>query len=214
MADTLRIVEYPDPILRMVCKPYEPKNGDYSESIEFFEDMKKTMDTDGGVGLAAPQVGYPYRMLVMKSDGEYYCMINPVITYPQRNFEKVTTKEGCLSIPGKFVDVQRYQAVGYQYTDINGQVTLGTFQDEKAVIFQHEMDHLNGILITDYEDEEFGMIFRDEVALSETGQSNEDLVRTIKGLDILNKMFRGNPSKSQIEQCREHNLAFLAGEKT
>lgn len=128
---TLKIIKTPDPILRQKCA----ENFIISDGLigEMFELMRKS----NGVGLAAPQVGFAYRLFVV-SWGEVF--INPVIT--KRAGHKTYELEGCLSVPGFMVRVQRHQSIV-----VNGK---HAFDGMMARVIQHELDHLDGKLITDY----------------------------------------------------------------
>ncbi len=109
--------------------------------IEFANQLLHTMNHYGGVGLAAPQCGFPYRLFVMT--GGIVC-INPVIV----ESSKVTafTKEGCLSFPGLYLSVTRPDTIRMKYTDEFGKRIEATWNGATARIAQHELDHLNGII--------------------------------------------------------------------
>lgn len=112
--------------------------------------------TNGGVGLAAPQLGV-HRCLIMvkrfdKKGEPFEFYINPRIEYYSK--EKQVNREGCFSTPGIFKSIQRAQQIRISYLDIVSRgMKIETISDFTAVIFQHEIDHLNGILFTDRESE-------------------------------------------------------------
>lgn len=111
--------------------------------IEFANQMLFTMAHYGGVGLAAPQCGFPYRMFVMV--GGIVC-INPVILESSK--ETVYTKEGCLSFPGLYLSVTRPETIKILYTNEFGNRVEATWIGATARVAQHEFDHLEGVIFT------------------------------------------------------------------
>lgn len=116
------------------------------------EEMIDVMYFARGAGLAAPQLGYAQRVVVIDpSNGEQNdnlrILVNPRITWssPQR----VVDKEACLSIPNVLVDVDRATTVEIEYQDVKGQTHHVCYTGWAARIVQHELDHLDGILIID-----------------------------------------------------------------
>jgi len=125
---------------------------DFDEELSFFlEDMVETMITEGGVGLAAPQVGVSKRIAVINpepdNDKTLIRMINPRIV--STSDETETMEEGCLSIPGIRADVVRAKALEVVYQDENGKEHKLEAGGLLARIIQHEVDHLNGVLFID-----------------------------------------------------------------
>lgn len=112
------------------------------------DDMFETMRANNGIGLAAPQVGVLKRLFVMDlhDDGEPVVAINPVIKDAQGS---QTGQEGCLSVPGKFGDVERPASLILSALDRNGQPFELKAEALKAVCICHETDHLDGILFRD-----------------------------------------------------------------
>ncbi|KPK10632.1 MAG: hypothetical protein AMJ56_07630 [Anaerolineae bacterium SG8_19] len=121
-----------------------------SEIQTLIEDMMDTCHAADGLGLAACQVGSPANIFVYREPGKagYNVMINPVIT---DKASKMTSKgEGCLSVPGQYFNVKRYKKVIVEGLDRNGdKLIIITKSKALAKIFQHEVDHLNGITIAD-----------------------------------------------------------------
>ena len=112
------------------------------------DDMIEAMYQDGGVGLAAPQIGVLKRIIVLDiGEGPEY-FINPEIT--STGGEKVTMEEGCLSLPGIHVDVTRPDQITVKATNSNGENVEITAAGLMARVFQHEIDHLNGVLLIDH----------------------------------------------------------------
>ncbi len=117
------------------------------------DDMIRIMRAQKGIGLAAPQVADFMRVIVIDVDTTSERMntplicINPTITGASR--ELVMTEEGCLSVPDTFIPIVRNKEVRVRYFDINGKQQTLTAQGLRAIVFQHEIDHLDGILIID-----------------------------------------------------------------
>jgi len=117
--------------------------------LKLIKEMGKTMKAEKGVGLAAPQVGENLRIIVVLLDGKNTVpMINPDIT--DHSYETEYGEEGCLSIPGKWGQVQRYKDIVVRYKNEKNEKRLLKLEGFNARIVQHEIDHLDGILFTDY----------------------------------------------------------------
>jgi len=141
----LKIVKDPNPILRK--KAVKIKNHLDQKIQELILNMFETLHENKGVGLAAPQVGISLRLCVIEVEDTQYVLINPKITAKSR--KKVLADEGCLSFPGKFFPISRYNEVQVRYTDRNGNPGKIKGQGLLARALQHEIDHLNGILFID-----------------------------------------------------------------
>jgi peptide deformylase len=143
----LQILEYPDPRLRTKAQPVTEFNSALST---FIDDMFETMYAAPGIGLAATQVDFHKRLIVIdvsKDRNEPLVFINPEIL----SREGVgVMEEGCLSVPGIFDDVQRAAKVRVRAQDRNGEVFERDLDDVLAVCLQHEIDHLEGKLFVDY----------------------------------------------------------------
>lgn len=150
----LPIYTYGNAVLRKVAEPIQ---ADYPNLKELIKNMFDTMYHAEGVGLAAPQIGLPIRLLVIdlapfeESDAELakfkICMINPEIV--EESEETETYDEGCLSIPGINETVVRPQTIVINYLDENFVEHEEEFSGYKARVIQHEYDHLEGHLFTD-----------------------------------------------------------------
>ncbi|MEP0984685.1 peptide deformylase [Ekhidna sp.] len=147
------IVLYGDPVLKKKAK--EVEEGD--ESVrEFVDSMYETMYAAQGVGLAAPQVGQSLRVFVVdttpmeeeEEDGLKRAFINPVMI--EEEGEEWAFEEGCLSIPGVRADINRKPQIKIEYFDENWELHEETFDGMKARVIQHEYDHIEGKLFTDY----------------------------------------------------------------
>ncbi len=146
--NVLSILKWPDPRLSQKC---EPVVGELPQGL--IDDMFATMYAAQGRGLAAPQVGMMQRFFVMDcgwKEGEpnRMVMINPVIMAAERAPEVM--EEGCLSIPGITVAVERPKAVTVQWTAAEGDIHMADFDGFEARCIQHEFDHLNGVVTLDH----------------------------------------------------------------
>jgi len=105
----------------------------------------ETMVQNRGIGLAANQVGLPYRVFVMGAQNVAFACFNPEILETEG---EETVHEGCLSFPGLYLKVTRPFKIKVRYTEMNGNEKEVTFEGLTARIFQHELDHLNGVKFT------------------------------------------------------------------
>jgi len=120
------------------------------EVKEFIGSMKETMIDANGIGLAAPQVGRNIRVIVVKLQyGDIQEMINPAIKWYSDHVVKI--EEGCLSIPGKHIELIRPSKISISFQDLSGKYKRWKLKSLEARIVQHEIDHLDGVLMTDYE---------------------------------------------------------------
>ena len=164
-----RILTYPDPFLRKKCAPVEEIDG---EVLELLDDMAETMYGARGVGLAASQIGVDKRVVVIdisprntgadeegeegeeevvEAESEYEGpglieLINPEIISSEG---EVIAEEACLSIPGFTSDVKRKQRVVIEARNREGRLVEIEASELLARVFQHEIDHINGILFID-----------------------------------------------------------------
>ncbi len=143
----LHIVLYPHPILRKKANPVPEVN---DEVREVANRMIELMHEAEGVGLAAPQIGLPWRLFVTNSrledDGDRV-YVNPILTNPGGDWD--IAEEGCLSLPDINGDVRRPSAITIEATTLDGESFTMTADGFLARIWQHEFDHLNGTLIFD-----------------------------------------------------------------
>jgi peptide deformylase len=135
---------YGDPVLRQVAAPVREITAEIKRIIA---DMTETMWHQVGIGLAAPQVGLPHRILVMDDgQGGAQALINPEI---ETRSGTVREEEGCLSLPGIFGVVERSKTVTVRAMDADGKPVSLEATGLKARIVQHELDHLDGVLFID-----------------------------------------------------------------
>ena len=144
------ILTEPNKILRQISKPVEKVT---KEEQKLMDDMLDTMYSANGIGLAAIQIGVPKRIIVMdlskdpeKKEPRYF--VNPIIK--NKNSEKTTYEEGCLSVPNQFAEIDRPSTCEVDYLDYDGKKQLLKADGLLATCIQHEMDHLEGILFIDY----------------------------------------------------------------
>jgi peptide deformylase len=117
---------------------------------ELAENLIETMQSNFGVGLAAPQCGVLKQVIIVLIDGTPQVLINPEIVF--KSEEKVTDKEGCLSFNGEFYDIPRAKEVIVKYKNLSGHPIRESHTGLVARILQHEIDHLHGIVFKTYVD--------------------------------------------------------------
>ena len=144
------ILTEPNKILRQISKPVHEVG---VEEQKLMDDMLDTMYAANGIGLAAIQIGIPKRIIVMdisrdENKKEPIYFVNPIIK--NRNTEKNTYEEGCLSVPNQFAEIDRPSKCEVEYLDYDGNKKLLKAEGLLATCIQHEMDHLEGVLFIDY----------------------------------------------------------------
>ncbi len=160
---TRKIVRYPEPVLRAKCRPVTEIT---PEIRTLAADMLETMIQSNGIGLAAPQVAVDVQLAVidvahnpdcitfMKVDGVKVDMVKhmPIVFFNPKlelGSDKEINEEGCLSFPRLRGDVRRSSEIKVTYTDLDGKTVTVETDGLLARAFQHEIDHLNGILFID-----------------------------------------------------------------
>lgn len=139
----LRLVDETDPVLSKVAEPYDFANWIIEPNLEeLVKAMSKVMFTKGGIGLAAPQVGVSKRILLMGTPEKLIACVNPELVSGTGEIQDI---EGCLSFPGLWLHVKRYEKVVARYQNIKGETKTEEFEGLMARVFQHELDHLNGV---------------------------------------------------------------------
>ncbi len=140
----LEIKKFPAPILRKKCEGVK----EVTEEIKNLGwDMVETMEENEGIGLAAPQVGELKRVIIVQMEKGPEVFINPKILKKTRETEIM--EEGCLSFPGLFLKIKRAKGVEIEALDGAGEKVKIKAEGLPARIFQHEIDHLDGILFID-----------------------------------------------------------------
>ena len=123
------------------------------EVRDLVSNMKETMLSENGIGLSAPQVGVNLRVIVIqlmsagKLVGPVQEMINPVIT--NYSDDTMEYEEGCLSIPGEYIRIDRPRSIHVKFQTLSGKYKKWFLKGLEARIVQHEIDHLDGVLMTD-----------------------------------------------------------------
>ena len=135
------LVKSDDKILKTPCVDFDFTNPPF-DPIEFSNNMVKFMYEKNGIGLAANQIGNPYRIFCMRGSPENFVCFNPKIVSSSET--KVVLEEGCLTYPGLFVKIKRPQHVRLRFNTPNGEILTKQFTGMTARIAQHEMDHLDG----------------------------------------------------------------------
>lgn len=140
------LVKPNDPILREKLPRFDFRNPPM-DPVELAYTLCDTMIHNNGQGLAANQIGLPYRVFAIKSNPMLVCF-NPVIVDTSQR--KAKMEEGCLSYPGLIVKVERPDGIKVRYAEPTGVVVTKKFIGMTSRIFQHELDHLNGVIMTDH----------------------------------------------------------------
>ncbi len=141
------IIHFPDPILlnpsQEVVDPSTP------EIANLITDLKDTLMKAEGLGLAAPQIAVPLKVVAINYRKDIFALINPKITWVSDGVSPL--EEGCLSLPDVFVTVNRPKKVAVSALNEQGEPIEIRANDLLAKILQHEIDHINGVLITNYQ---------------------------------------------------------------
>jgi peptide deformylase len=149
----MKLVVAPDDVLKKKCRMVEAFDAELRQLVEGMLDVMYTHD---GVGIAAPQVGFDLRVIVVdRSAGEdasaCRVMINPeIVRTASATSYQVEAVEGCLSLPGQSFKVKRSSVAKVRWQTLAGEHRAETFEGFEARIVQHEIDHLMGILISDH----------------------------------------------------------------
>jgi len=133
--------------LRQISKPLAANQISDPIQQKFFDNLGVTMLKADGLGLAAPQVNQPIRVIAVNLDGQAYIFINPHILH--RSWRQDIMEEGCLSIPGTYGPVKRAKKIKLTYFDRQGHKQFSNYQGLTARVIQHEIDHLDGVLFID-----------------------------------------------------------------
>lgn len=148
----MELVYHPNELLETVCEEIDVDNPPV-DLLQLKKDMFAAMKKNGGIGIAAPQLGLKYRIFCMQNTNtnninEIEMMaINPEII--EDDSDSVDMFESCLSVPGLVLNVNRPHKIKAAWTTANGQRRTETLVGYPARVFQHELDHLNGIMFMD-----------------------------------------------------------------
>ena len=144
------ILTEPNKLLRQISQPIDYV-GENDQKL--MDDMIETMYAANGIGLAAIQIGFPKRIIVMdiskdQTNKNPMYFVNPIILKKAK--EQSIYEEGCLSVPDQFAEIERPNKCEVEYLDYNGEKKLLKAEGLLATCIQHEIDHLEGILFIDY----------------------------------------------------------------
>ena len=139
----MELVNNSDKLLITRCEDFNFSEPPF-DPIDFAKDLVKFMYDRNGIGVAANQVGVPYRVFAMRGHPENFVCFNPRIV--QTGEEQVVLEESCLTFPGLIVKIKRPQHIRVRFATPNGEVRTETFTGITARTFQHQMDYINGIL--------------------------------------------------------------------
>lgn len=142
---TADVLLHPHPMLRKRCAPVREVDG---EVLAIIEKMVNALSASQGVAIAAPQLGHALRIVALRQGDSVRIFVNPAIASTAGDEQPV--REGCLSFPGVFIDVPRYPEVTVKYNGVDGKVKTLTATGTEAQALQHEIEHLDGVLLIDY----------------------------------------------------------------
>lgn len=143
----LTILTNPNPLLRRVSIPVIPEDLASKETQAYIDELEVAMVEHDGVGLASPQVGIAKRIISTNVHGKTEAFINPEII--EKSFRTALSEEGCLSVPGIYGLVKRHKNITVKALNRAGKEVVLKLTDLSAFVFQHEIDHLDGILFID-----------------------------------------------------------------
>jgi peptide deformylase len=169
------LVKFPDPVLFEQCKDVDDFESDSFKEI--LKNLKKVNFAERGLGVAGPQIGVLKNIFYYNIRGEQGYVINPILKSFSK--DKVSYNEGCLSIRGYYWDVVRPEWVTVSWQDEHGEFKFAKVSGIHGRLFQHEMDHLNGILLTHYlSDEEYDKFEESFFVKNKVGQYGPMIIDT------------------------------------
>lgn len=143
----LTVLHNPNPELRVVSQPVASEDVLSKRMQDLINNLIETMAEENGVGIAAPQVGTHERVIIVETPTGIQAFINPEIV--SRSIRQVNSIEGCLSVPGMSGVVKRHSSVKVKALNRLGEELTMKANGLTAIIFQHEIDHLDGVLFID-----------------------------------------------------------------
>lgn len=138
------LVSNDHPILQTSLEDFDFSNPPI-DPLELIQNMAKVMYDKNGLGLAANQLGLPYRVFIIRSSPNIACFNPKIVDFSD---EVLYMEEGCLSFPGLIINIKRPRKIRIRYTQPNGEIVTHIWEGMTARIAQHEIDHLNGIVFT------------------------------------------------------------------
>ncbi len=145
--DTFPVLTDPTPSLRERSQELKVDEILNDEFQAYLDKLVRTMHVEDGVGIASPQIGKNIRAIVVNLGKKTECYINPEIT--KTSDKMIDSEEGCLSVPGKYGIVKRHKKVTVRALNRHGREVEMKLKNFPAIVFQHEIDHLDGILFID-----------------------------------------------------------------
>ena len=139
----MELINNTSPILTTVCDAFDFDDPPF-DIIDFSKELVKFMYDNNGIGIAANQVGVPYRIFALRGHPENFVCINPRIV--SKSEDQILLEEGCLSYPNLIVKIKRPKDIRVRFQTPNGETITRIFEGMTARVFQHELDHLDGIL--------------------------------------------------------------------
>ena len=166
-----RMTHYPANVLTAPARPVDKIDDNIRQLIKKMTDV---MLENGGIGLAAPQIGVPLRLFIISLDGtreNLKVYINPTVT-PTGQLD--STEEGCLSVPGVMTKIKRFKKCSVTATDLEGNEFTHQAEELEARALQHEYDHIDGITIVNRMDQTAKIVHRKKLKkLEENNQKPE-----------------------------------------
>lgn len=142
------VLTTPDAELRVISKNISTEEILSTDMQSLVRDLLETMKVENGIGIAAPQIGIHKRLIIVDvGNNQPFAFFNPVLT--SKSFSKTESEEGCLSVPGVFGIVKRHRAVTVTAQNLQGVTQTFRAEGLTAIVFQHEIDHLDGVLFID-----------------------------------------------------------------
>lgn len=139
----MKLVEDDSNLLREPCKEFDFNDPPF-DIIEYSKELVKFMYDNNGYGIASNQIGVPYRIFAMRGHPENFVCINPKII--DTSHETILLEEGCLTYPNLVIKIKRPRNIRVRFHTPNGDVKTEKFTGMTSRVFQHELDHLNGVL--------------------------------------------------------------------
>ena len=154
----MQVIKAPDTLLRVKTRPVKKINSALKNTLKEMVKLTKTFKDPEGVGLASTQVGLTESFFVAKNGQKFISVINPKVISSGKRTKKYF--EGCLSVPNMWGEVKRAISIKVSYQDSKGKTITLPLKGILAWIFQHEIDHLNGILFSDRVLEQKGKFYK------------------------------------------------------
>jgi peptide deformylase len=182
MSSPYKVRVFGDPVLRKVADEVTDVDG---KLVKLVDDMLETMYAEPGIGLAAPQVGVQRRLFVYDVGDGPETLINPVISESSGEW---VYEEGCLSVPGLFWEIVRPKEIHITGYDLDGNEVSLEADELLSRLFQHELDHLDGVMLIDHLDTDTRKaalkLLREKYADLNVDQGKDKLIKPGGGLSL------------------------------